>query len=149
MPAPNLIVLVTTPVFKYKQDNGWSFAVMTKSQFTSSELLAAEQFRPAGQLNVRGLIDGNISTDKGVVVSSELYTPSYEWWANNSSFPGQIFHKDRTLTISPGIHWRQDSFSLDLYYAYVLSRPVDDFLNQTAFNTKRSSRLHFKVQAWY
>lgn len=143
--------------FSYNRlTNGYRFVASVDGQYSNQELISGEQFGVGGLTGaVRGFKEREISGDKGIKTSFELWTPPvFDNQINFMAFADiayvkQIkplpdeFDSDRIASIGIGASWRwQRSVDLSVYLAHVIDgndsivtdNPTDTGDNKVQFN---------------
>ena len=71
----------------------WQLRVALTGQQTSDALISGEQFGAGGATSVRGYNERDITNDKGLQITTEIYTPNYAHVFNlNGDMRGLIFY---------------------------------------------------------
>lgn len=136
----------------------WQLRLLANGQFSADALVPGEQFGAGGGSTVRGLEERALSTDSGLLVNAELYTPQLcgdgaRWQcrvlgfvdaahgSRRQALPGEL----RSASIaSAGVGLRLSygaSMNLQLDYGHVL--------HSGALTNTGSNRLHLRVALAY
>jgi len=149
-------------VFRYGGNLGyalpedWQLRFVFNGQYTDSALIPGEQFGLGGAISVRGFQEREISNDRGIFGSGEIYTPNLSQWitlknslcrllafydiGQVSGVNPQPGDQGRMTLTSTGIGIRMDIvkiFTLALDYGYVL--------NPGLTGDRGNSRFHIRA----
>lgn len=135
----------------------WQARLVANGQFSTDALVPGEQFGAGGSTSVRGFGERDLSTDSGVVLNFEMYTPElcrradtscrllafYDtaYGKRNHILPGEL---DQTTISSVGVGLRfalGSAASLQLDYGHAV--------HTGAITPTSKNKLHFRVGLAY
>ncbi|WP_346355362.1 ShlB/FhaC/HecB family hemolysin secretion/activation protein [Azotosporobacter soli] len=132
--------------YQHRFANNWLANVAVTGQYTGERLVNPEQLGLGGARSLRGLDERELSGDRGVQGSFELYTPEIArgqrlllfvdaGYLNNVS--PQSGDLSSVTAASCGIGWRanwDNGYSAAFDYGYVVSSTVDKYKNNKKFH---------------
>lgn len=135
----------------YQRTNkaGWMVNVVAEGQFSNDALISGEQIAFGGMNSVRGLGEREITGDKGLRLTAELYSPyiapgqrllvflDQGWYSRNNALPGEV---KADHMAGAGIGWRyfeknQWTAKLDLAVA----------VKGNSITPSGNNKIHFSV----